>query len=126
MTTEMSRRAHRKISRVERKQIKTVSNRFELRPRGFWSEVQQVYENRICTSLPSSLRIAWNGVLKPRHFLGVRLAVRTMKTVLGESCIIIKSDGFAQGGIDPAEHGEHDRYGLSGGFSDQSRGERHT
>ena len=46
--------------------------------RGFWSEVQRVYENRICTSLPSSLRIAWNGVLKPRHFLGVRLAVRTM------------------------------------------------
>jgi hypothetical protein len=46
--------------------------------RGFWSEVQQVYEKRICTSLPSSLRIAWNGVLKPRHFLGVRLAVRTM------------------------------------------------
>lgn len=46
--------------------------------RGFWSEVQRVYENRICTSLPSSLRIAWNGVLKPRHFLGVRLAVRMM------------------------------------------------
>ena len=44
----------------------------------FWSEVQRVYENRICTSLPSSLRIAWNGVLKPRHFLGVRLAVRMM------------------------------------------------
>ncbi len=42
------------------------------------SEVQRVYENRICTSLPSSLRIAWNGVLKPRHFLGVRLAVRMM------------------------------------------------
>ena len=46
--------------------------------RGFWSEVQRVYENRICRSLPSSLSIAWNGVLKPRHFLGVRLAVRMM------------------------------------------------
>ena len=52
-----------------------------LRRGGFWSEVQRVYENRICTSLPSSLRIAWNGVLKPRHFLGVRLAVRTMSWI---------------------------------------------
>jgi hypothetical protein len=26
--------------------------------RGFWSEVQRSYEKRICTSLPSSLRIA--------------------------------------------------------------------
>ena len=42
------------------------------------SWVQQGYANRICTSLPSSLRIAWKGVLKPRHFLGVRLAVMTM------------------------------------------------
>jgi hypothetical protein len=25
---------------------------------GFWSQVQQDYANRICTSLPSSLRIA--------------------------------------------------------------------
>ncbi len=33
--------------------------------RGFRSEVQRVYEKRIWTSLPSSLRIAWNGVLKP-------------------------------------------------------------
>ena len=40
-----------------------------------------VYEKRICTSLPSSLRIAWNGVLKPRHFLGVRLVVRTMSWI---------------------------------------------
>ena len=45
---------------------------------GFWNQVQRVYANRICTSLPSSLRIAWKGVLKPRHFLGVRLAVMTM------------------------------------------------
>ena len=52
-----------------------------IRYRGFWSEVQRVYENRICTSLPSSLRIAWNGVLKPRHFLGVRLAVRMMSCI---------------------------------------------
>ena len=44
----------------------------------FWSQVQRGYANRICTSLPSSLRIAWKGVLKPRHFLGVRLAVMTM------------------------------------------------
>src|ERR1700720_2110745 len=49
--------------------------------RGFWSEMQRVYENRICTSLPSSLRIAWKGVLKPRHFLGVRLAVMTMSWI---------------------------------------------
>ena len=40
-----------------------------------------VYEKRICTSLPSSLRIGWNGVLKPRHFLGVRLVVRTMSWI---------------------------------------------
>jgi hypothetical protein len=32
----------------------------------FRSQVQQGYANRICTSLPSSLRIAWKGVLKPR------------------------------------------------------------
>src|SRR5271166_4104414 len=49
--------------------------------RGFWSEVQRVYENRIWTSLPSSLRIARNGVLKPRHSLGVRLAVMTMSWI---------------------------------------------
>ena len=48
---------------------------------GFCSEVQRVYENCIWTSLPSSLRIAWNGVLKPRHFLGVRLAVMTMSWI---------------------------------------------
>ena len=51
------------------------------RHRGFWSEVQRVYENRIWTSLPSSLRIPWNGVLKPKHFLGVRLAVMTMSWI---------------------------------------------
>jgi hypothetical protein len=37
-------------------------NELQYALRGFWSEVQRVYENRICTSLPSSLRIAWNGV----------------------------------------------------------------
>ena len=52
-----------------------------VRARGFWSEVQRVYENCIWTSLPSSLRIAWNGVLKPRHFLGVRLAVRMISWI---------------------------------------------
>jgi hypothetical protein len=43
------------------------------RMRGFWSQVQQVYENRICTRVPSSLRIAWKGVGlhpgRPRKFL---------------------------------------------------------
>ncbi len=39
--------------------------RENLKGRGFWSEVQRVYENRICTSLPSSLRMAWSGVSKP-------------------------------------------------------------
>lgn len=53
------------------------------------SEVQRVYENRICTSLPSSLRIAWNGVLKPRHFLGVRLAVRTMSWISSSDTLSI-------------------------------------
>src|ERR1700704_1959708 len=57
--------------------------------RGFWSEVQRVYENRICTSLPSSLSIAWNGVLKPRHFLGVRLAVRTMSWISSSDTLSI-------------------------------------
>ena len=32
--------------------------------RGFWSEVQRSMDARICTSLPSSLRIAWNGVFE--------------------------------------------------------------
>ena len=45
------------------------------------SQVQRGYENRICTSLPSSLRSAWKGVLKPRHFLGVRLVVMTMSWI---------------------------------------------
>jgi hypothetical protein len=36
----------------------------------FWSEVQRVSENRICTSLPSSLRIAWNGVAFSRREIG--------------------------------------------------------
>ncbi len=53
----------------------------QTKARGFWSEVQRVYENRIWTSLPSSLRIPWNGVLKPKHFLGVRLAVMTMSWI---------------------------------------------
>jgi hypothetical protein len=44
--------------------------------------------------------------------------------VLGEGGVIVESDGLTQGRIDPAEHGEHDRYGLSGGFSGQSRGKR--
>ena len=34
--------------------------------------------------------------------------------------------GFAQGGIDAAEHGEHDRDGLGGGLSGEPGGERHA
>src|ERR1700680_1530488 len=49
--------------------------------RGFWREAQRVQEKRIWASLPSSLRIAWKGVLKPRHFLGVRLAVMAVSWV---------------------------------------------
>jgi hypothetical protein len=51
------------------------------RDRRFWREAQQVQEKRIWASLPSSLRIAGKGVLKPRHFLGVRLAVMTMSWI---------------------------------------------
>ena len=40
------------------------------------------YANRICTSLPSFFENRlWKGVLKPRHFLGVRLAVMTMSWI---------------------------------------------
>src|ERR1700716_2371261 len=49
--------------------------------RGFSREAHQVQEKRIWASLPSSLRIAWKGVLKPRHFLGARLAVMTMSWI---------------------------------------------
>ncbi len=34
---------------------------------GFWSQVQQDYANRTCTSVPSSLRIAWKGGLLARR-----------------------------------------------------------
>ena len=58
------------------------------------SQVQRVYANRICTSLPSSLRIAWKGVLKPRHFLGVRLAVMTMSWISSsDTCLVAKGRG---------------------------------
>jgi hypothetical protein len=43
--------------------------------RGFWREAQRVQEKRFWASLPSSLRIAWKGVLKTRQFLSVRLEV---------------------------------------------------
>ena len=46
-----------------RAKLRVNGNRLRSLVAGFWSEVQRVYENRICTSLPSSLRIAWNGVL---------------------------------------------------------------
>jgi len=44
--------------------------------RGFRGEVQRHQAKRIFTSLPSSARMAWSGVLNPRHLRGVRLAVR--------------------------------------------------
>ena len=47
-------------------------------PREFRGEVQRAQEKRIWTSFPSSAWMAWNGVLKPRHLRGVRLAVRTI------------------------------------------------
>jgi len=46
--------------------------------------------------------------------------------VLGESCIIIKSDGLAQGGCDAVEDGQHDRNGFSGSLSNKPRRKRHT
>ena len=46
--------------------------------REFRREVQRAQEKRIWTSFPSSAWMAWNGVLKPRHLRGVRLAVRTI------------------------------------------------
>src|SRR5438477_8896899 len=46
--------------------------------REFRGEVQRDQEKRIWTSFPSSAWMAWNGVLKPRHLRGVRLAVRTI------------------------------------------------
>ena len=54
---------------------------------------QQVHEKRIWTSLPSSLRMAWKGVLKPRHFLGVRLAVMTMSWISSSDIRSMESRG---------------------------------
>ena len=42
--------------------------------------MQRVYENRICTSLPSSLRIAWNGVLKPRMVVTTKWGAGPVKS----------------------------------------------
>ena len=42
--------------------------------------------------------------------------------MLGEGRVIVESDGLAEGRMDPAEHDEHDGYGLGGGFSSQPRG----
>ena len=47
------------------------------------------------------------------------------KTVLGESRIIIKSDGLAQRGCDAVE-GQHDRNGFSGSLSNEPRCKRYT
>ncbi len=41
--------------------------------------------------------------------------------MLGESCIIIKSDGLAQRGGDAVEDGQHDRNGFSGSLSNEPR-----
>ena len=59
--------------------------------------MQRVYEKRICTSLPSSLRITWNGVLKPRHFLGVRLTVRTISWISSsvEELFVVLQDALS-------------------------------
>src|SRR3954471_364303 len=45
------------------------------------------------------------------------------KGVLCEGRVVIERDGFAQGGIDPPEHGEHDRDGFRRGLSREPRGE---
>src|SRR3954453_8213004 len=42
--------------------------------------------------------------------------------VLCEGRVVIERDGFAQGGIDPPEHGEHDRDDFRGGLSGEPRG----
>ena len=42
---------------------------------------------------------------------------------MGESRVIVKSDGLAEGRMDPAEHNEHDGYGLGGSFSGEPCGE---
>jgi hypothetical protein len=44
--------------------------------------------SRCCTSRRNSW-IAWNGVLNPRHFLGVRLAVRTMSWISSSDTLSI-------------------------------------
>ena len=58
----MTRSRWARSSRADEARIRryeTISARwFVERWPGFWSQVQQGYANRICTSLPSSLRIA--------------------------------------------------------------------
>src|SRR5271166_6751506 len=49
-----------------------------------------------------------------------------MARMLGESCIIIKSDGLAQRGGDAVEDGQHDRNGFSGSLSNEPRCKRHA
>ena len=46
--------------------------------------------------------------------------------VLSEGGIIVESDGLAQRGLDPSEHRQHDRNGLSCGLSGEPGGERHA
>src|SRR4051812_14967142 len=36
--------------------------------------------------------------------------------VLCEGRVVLERDGFAPGGMDPPEHGEHDRDGFGGGL----------
>ena len=54
----------------------TTAPAYDSSVRGFRGEVQRHQAKRIFTSLPSSARMAWSGVLNPRHLRGVRLAVR--------------------------------------------------
>jgi hypothetical protein len=44
--------------------------------------------------------------------------------VLGEGCVIVKSNGFSQGRIDPAEDSKHDRDGFCRRFPGETGGQR--
>ena len=46
--------------------------------------------------------------------------------MLRKSRVVVESDGFSQGVIDPPEHGEHDRNGLCGGFAGKTGGQSHA
>ena len=46
--------------------------------------------------------------------------------MLRKSRVVVESDGFSQGVIDPPEHGEHDGNGLRGGFAGKTGGQCHA